>query len=49
MTIGMSEENKEVWEMKTVILIALAVIIIGGIVFMNIRGKKKNKLCGRHR
>ena len=37
----MSEENKEVWEMKTVILIALVVLIIGGIVFMNIRGKKK--------
>lgn len=37
----MSEENKEVWEMKTVILIALVVFIIGGIVFMNIREKKK--------
>lgn len=37
----MSEENKEVWEMKTVILITLVVFIIGGIVFMNIRGKKK--------
>ena len=39
--IGMSEEIKEVWEMKTVILIALVVFIIGGIVFMNIRGMKK--------
>lgn len=40
MRIGISEES-EVFYMKTVILIALVVFIIGGIVFMNIRGRKK--------
>ena len=41
MTTGVSEGNKEEEKMKIFIVIALVVFILGGVVFLNIRNRKK--------